>query len=64
MTTGTILDMDEYMAKQREEIRSAENHHSAKLSLGHDPSPHEAAMHYITGGGSDNFARRHRVQAM
>jgi len=47
-----------YMLLQQEEILGDENRYYAGLSLGHEPTPEEAAWHYIKCGGAKNFFQK------
>lgn len=51
-------EMREFLAAQSAEMASSANRWFAGEKLKHEPSPSEAALHYIEVGGAADFRRR------
>ncbi|MDQ5958049.1 MAG: hypothetical protein QG665_395 [Patescibacteria group bacterium] len=54
-----VIDAAARMRAQLEEMMGDVNRWFTGLAVGHDPNPHEMALHYINSGGAEDFARRH-----
>ncbi len=53
------VEQKRLLEAQKVEIKSAENFWYAGIELGHTPTLSEAAMHYITNGGAEDFRKGH-----
>jgi hypothetical protein len=58
----TAEDLAKNNQEQIAEMLGHDNKYYAGLALGHDPSPDEAARHYVEHGGCANFRQRKRQQ--
>lgn len=54
------IDLRAWNRAQIGEIQSPENRWYAGEECGHEPSPREAARHYVEHGGASAFAEQHR----
>jgi len=50
-------EMEEFLAAQKEDMVGEVNKWYAGEKLGHEPTPSEAALHYVTSGGAEKFRK-------
>lgn len=52
------LTLFEYLQLEKNEILGSDNMWFTGVTIGHHPTPEEAARHYVENGGPENFQKR------